>query len=87
MDMTAIAGMAWNTGVTTVAVYFVKRWMDNVDGAIKVNAQDRKESIAMLSNQLNGVYEQLRAVNGRTGQLETEIAVIHEVCRERHEKK
>ena len=91
-----IASLGWNTGLVAVAGYLVKNWMDKQEEGQKKLALDLKESVAErkveireqtcdLTENLNGIYEQLRISNGRTSKIEGEIGTIRAVCAERHE--
>lgn len=84
MDQATVVNIFSGVANSGVVIYFVKKWMDGIESSIKSNAQERKESIALLSNQINQVHEQVIKANGRTGTLESKVAVLHEICQERH---
>lgn len=60
------------------------RLADDLKGTVTEHRQEIKEAYAFLSENLKGIYEQLRIANGRTSKIEGGLDTIKAVCSERH---
>jgi hypothetical protein len=85
MDNFVIGNMVWNGGLVMVAGFFIKRWMNRVDGTLRDNQKSRESDSTTLDGKIEKIYMEIKTANGRTAKIEGKVDAHIAVCDDRNQ--